>query len=242
MDAGRFDDAERYIAQGVAATYKDLAGIAASLRRMRVQIFSDRQDWTRVLVYYVCEFVESPSKSAYGEVKKLADKVKQWPQIRALLLEYLKSGTLPWQQKTWTWPAPDQVELARDARWKKSFPMLEILIEIAILEKEAADVVKWHHQLISTKNYRYDDLDLEVAEAVKQHDPERSLAIWKKMAEAEIAQTKPAAYQTAGGYLKKAGQLMTALKRESEWHDYIINLRAANARKRRLMEVLDKLA
>ena len=95
MKAGRLDDADRYIAHGVAATYQDLPGIASSLRRLRTQIRLEHKDWASVLTYHVCEFVESPSLADYEEVKKAAAKMKRWPVARSLLLEYLQSGTLP---------------------------------------------------------------------------------------------------------------------------------------------------
>ncbi|MDR1657800.1 MAG: SWIM zinc finger family protein [Deltaproteobacteria bacterium] len=242
MEAGRTDDAERYITTGIAATYKDLAGIASSLRKLRIQILSSRKDWAGVITHHVCEFVEDPSTSDYGEVKKAAAKMKLWPQIRTLLLEYLQSGALPWQHKGWNLPAPDKAELLRSDRWRKKFPEVETLVEIAILEKDPAEVVKWHDLFPKKERYGFNDLELEIAEAVKKYDPERSLAIWKRLAEAEIAQTRPAAYQIAGKYLKKAGQLMVDLKREPEWRDYVFKLRAANARKKRLMEVLDTVS
>ncbi len=241
LAAGRSDDAERHIARGVAATYSDLPGIASSLLKLRAQIYSDRKDWAGVLAHHVCEFVESPSTADYEEVKRAATKMKRWPAVRASLLEYLRSGTSPWRQTGWDWPAPDEVELIRSGRWKKTFPKVEALIEIAILEKEPTEIAKWHDQLQKSGRYGTDWLELKVAEAVKKQDPDRALAIWKKLAEAEIALTKPAAYQAAGGYLKKAGQLMADLKREPEWHDYLVRLRAANARKKRFIEVLDAL-
>ena len=241
MEVGRTEDAERYIAKGVADTYKDSPGIASSLRKLRLQILSARKDWAGVITHHVCEFVEEPSTSDYGEAKKAATKMKLWPQIRPLLLEYLQSGALPWQQKGWNLPAPDKAELLRNDRWRKKFPEVETLVEIAILEKNPAEVAKWHDRFPKKERYGFNDLELEIAEAVKKHDPGRSLSIWKRLAEAEIAQTRPAAYQIAGKYLKKAGQLMADLKREPEWRDYVVKLRAANARKKRLMEVLDAL-
>lgn len=208
---------------------------------MRVQIRLDHKDWASVLAYHVCEFVESPSIADYGEVKKAAAKMKRWPVVRSLLLEYLQSGILPWRQPNWDWAWPDQVELARNDRWKKTFPKVETLIEIAILEKDPVEVVKWHERLPKSRGYGTDRLELKVAEAVKKYSPDLALTIWKRLAEAEIALTKPAAYQTAGTYLGKAGQLMADLKREPEWRDYLCQLRIDNARKKRFIEVLDSL-
>ncbi len=72
--------------------------------------------------------------------------------------------------------------------------------------------------------------------------PDRALAMWKKIAEAQIAQTQPRAYEVAAGYLRKVHRVLKKLRREPEWKSYLAKLRQANARKRRLIEILDNLA
>lgn len=64
------------------------------------------------------------------------------------------------------------------------------------------------------------------------------MAIWKKLAEEEIAQTKVKAYYTAATYLRK---IHTVMKKE-EWQAYLRELREANARKPRLVEILGSLS
>ena len=58
---------------------------------------------------------------------------------------------------------------------------------------------------------------------------------------AEIAQTNTAAYEEAAVSLRKLGQLRQQQGRMDGWRSYIADLRAANKRKRRLMETLDRL-
>ncbi len=81
-----------------------------------------------------------------------------------------------------------------------------------------------------------------VADAVADAYPERAIAIWKQLAEAQIAQTQPKAYGGAVGYLRKLGDLLARQGRADEWQRYIAELRQANARKRRLVEMLDNLS
>lgn len=57
-----------------------------------------------------------------------------------------------------------------------------------------------------------------------------------------IALTTPKAYEVAAGYLRKAQRVLKKLGREKEWQNYLTELREANARKRRLLEILDSLA
>ncbi len=81
-----------------------------------------------------------------------------------------------------------------------------------------------------------------MAKAVQDTYPERTLAIWKALAEAQIAQTQPRAYEVAAGYLRQARRLLEKLGRGAEWQRYAEQLRQANARKRRLPQMLDRLA
>ena len=79
--------------------------------------------------------------------------------------------------------------------------------------------------------------DKKPAEAVKNHHPERALEIWKGIAESEIAQTKVKAYQESSKYLKKIQRLLKQNKNERNWQDYVGQLRQANARKPRFIEI-----
>jgi uncharacterized Zn finger protein len=72
--------------------------------------------------------------------------------------------------------------------------------------------------------------------------PDRAIAIWKKIAEGQIAVTQVKAYETAAGYLRKVHRTLKKLRKEQEWKEYLAALRQANARKPRLVEILDGLA
>ncbi|MCK5328599.1 MAG: hypothetical protein KAR36_08345 [Candidatus Latescibacteria bacterium] len=61
------------------------------------------------------------------------------------------------------------------------------------------------------------------------------------MAEAQIAQVKPSAYEVAVGYLRKAHKVLERLGREKEWKACLAGIRETHRRKRRLLEILDGL-
>jgi uncharacterized Zn finger protein len=61
------------------------------------------------------------------------------------------------------------------------------------------------------------------------------------LAEAEIARTDVRAYETAAGYLRAIGRVRARQGRPADWRRYIDELRQANRRKRRLVEILDRL-
>jgi uncharacterized Zn finger protein len=131
----------------------------------------------------------------------------------------------------------------RDIR-RNEFPMTGVLIDIAIEEKRPDDVLKWYDHKKSKKGIYWWGAgyqDDQVAEAVADHYPDRAIDIWKGIAERQIALIKPKAYEEAARYLKKVHSLFKKLKREEEWNDYLLKLRQANARKKRLIQILDRL-
>jgi uncharacterized Zn finger protein len=175
-------------------------------------------------------------------MKKSAERAKVWPSVREGTLRYLETGKLC--EKDPSWPLPETgVEKAPEVR-KSEFPMTDVLIDIAIEEKRPNDVLKWYDLRRSKKqvfwggdSYQED----QIAEAVVDHYPDRALAIWKNVAEKQIALTKPKAYEAAAVYLRKVHGLLKKLKREDEWERYLLELRQTNARKTKLMEILDRL-
>ena len=80
-----------------------------------------------------------------------------------------------------------------------------------------------------------------MAEAVRDHAPERAIALWKSLAEAQIALVNYKAYVDAADFLRKMGKLMRERDMTAQWDAYIQSLRNEHRRKPRLMEVLDGL-
>jgi uncharacterized Zn finger protein len=80
-----------------------------------------------------------------------------------------------------------------------------------------------------------------IATAVVEFAPDRAAALWKGLAEREIAAVNPSAYEKAAGYLRKLSGLLKKLDREAEWKACLAQLKVTHARKRRLMEILDIL-
>ena len=239
-EAKCLEEAEQWIHKGIKATQKQSPGIASHLRDTLRDMREKEGNWLEVAGFQVEDFIQMPSLHGYKEMKKAAEKAKVWPTVRTAALLYLENGKL--RQADSSWPLPETgVEEALKIR-KNEFPMTDVLIDIAIEEKRPDDVLKWYDQHTSKKqvfwgwnSYRED----QVAEAVADYYPDRALAIWKNVAEKQIALTQPKAYEAAAGYLRKVHALLKRLQRESEWKGYLSNLRQANARKKKLLEILD---
>jgi uncharacterized Zn finger protein len=240
--AKRLEEAEQWIHKGIKITQKQWPGIAKQLKDTLREMREKEGNWLKVAAFRTEDFLQSSSLHTFQDMKKAAEKAKVWPEVRAAALLYLETGKLPQSDPTWSLPETG-VKEDRETR-KSEFPVIDVLIDIAIAEKRPDEVLRWYDQRKSKKQifwgwdgYQED----QVAEAVADHYPDRALAIWKNIAEKQIALTKPKAYEAAAIYLRKVYSLLKKLKREEEWKNYLLKLRQANARKPKLIEILSRL-
>ncbi len=240
--AKRLEEAEQWIHRGIKATQKEYPGIASHLRDALREIREKEGNWIQVAGFRAEEFIHRPSLESYKEMRKASGRAKAWPAVRAATLLYLETGKLP--QTDSSWPLPETgLKEAPETR-KNQFPLTNVLIDIAISEKRPEDVLRWYNHQKSKKGvYSWWDGYQEdnVAEAVADYYPDRALAIWKSLAEKQIALTKPKAYEEAARYLKKVHNVLKKLKRDDEWKSYLSKLRQANIRKTKLLEILERL-
>jgi uncharacterized Zn finger protein len=237
--ARRFEDAEHWIHEGIKATKGKWPSIAAGLRDKMREIRSREKNWPVVAAIQAEEFVRHPSRQAFTDCRKASEKAKIWPSVREPLLRYLEKGSLPWKQKGWPLPKSGMDRPCVDPR--KRFPLVENLIDIAILEKKPEQVLKWYDRWPKDRFGWYGVDEDAIAAAVQAHAPDRAAAIWQNKAERLIAQVKPSAYRKAAGYLRKAAKVMQREKKPAEWQNYLKQLKEQHFRKRRLIEILDGL-
>ena len=122
--------------------------------------------------------------------------------------------------------------------------MVYTLIEIAMDEKRPDEIIKWYDLQTPKSGYVRqwgEHMENSIARGIEETYPDRAAAIWKGLAEKQIALTKPAAYGVAAQYLKKIRELLIRLHREEEWTRYLTGLRQANARKSSLFQTLARL-
>jgi uncharacterized Zn finger protein len=237
--ARRYEDAEHWILIGIRATKGKWSGSASRLREKLREIRAKEKNWPAVAAIQAEEFVRYPSRKAFADCKKASNKVKIWGIVRENLLHYLEKGDLPWEQKGW--PLSESGLDKPEPGQRDRFPMVDKLIDIAILEKKPDLVLHWYDQLSQKRIGWHGINDDEVAAAVQSYAPEKAADIWKNKAERFIAQVKPKAYQEAAKYLRKAGSVMERQKKSKQWDQYLRDLRQQHARKIRLMEILDGL-
>jgi uncharacterized Zn finger protein len=252
--AKRWKEAEEWIHKGIKATQQRLPGIADQLRAAWREIREREKNWPQVAALYAEQFFQQPGLHTFRELQKAAVRANVWPAVEAAARHYLETGELPQTAKRTKkgqtilpWPLPECEVKDTTERRKTEAPMLGVLIDIAIDEKQPDRVLHWYDQRKPTTagsaySWRYGWFDEDrIAQAVVDAYPDRAIAMWKEIAEAQIAQTQVRAYETAAGYLRKIQRVLGKLKREQEWKEYLAALRQANLRKPRCVEILDRL-
>jgi len=249
LTAGREQEAHDWIVEGFAKTIDKLPGIAWRLAEQLRDMASRKKQHANIASLLALEFFYRPDTTLYCKLEKVTQRIRCWPAVREALLAYLETGVHPDLQPakkhntkalSLNWPLPPcDLLLPKSTRTTNPFPNTGVLVNIAIYEKRPDDVLKWYHP--GRKSYMYHNTDDSVAEAVKSTHPDEALAIWKRVAEWEIARVKPAAYKVAAPYLKKIRALYRKQKRTGEWNIYFTALRRQHKAKRRLIEILDSL-
>jgi uncharacterized Zn finger protein len=208
------------------------------------------EDWLSVAAFRGDDFLAHPALETFKAMREAAERAEVWPSVRTAAIHYLETGTLPERTERVAgdrtippWPLPETGVSETTEMRQKDFPMTGTLIDIAIAEKRPDEVICWYDQpgarsMGLGRTWFQGD---QVAKAIAEAYPDRAIAIWKKLAEGQIAQTQPKAYEVADGFLRNMRRTFKKLGRDKEWQSYIAGLRQANARKRRLLEVLDSL-
>jgi uncharacterized Zn finger protein len=236
LEKNKDRETEEWIHKGIAALEQKEPYTAQQLRSCLLDLRKKQNDWDAVLCMQTEDFVRRASLKQFRECRGSAAKLGLWPVLRPLLMEFLIERKIPWTQDAWPCRNRGQASLSRGEK----HPDFTTLVDLAIAEKNPAEVLKWYDLQCQTQGgYGY-NAD-SVATAVQDFAPERAIALWKGLAEAQIALTKPSAYVEAAGFLRKMGKLMSKHNMATQWDAYIRALRHDHSRKPRLMEVLDGL-
>lgn len=243
MKAKQWKEAEVWIRKGIVATEKQWPGIAHQLRTAFREMRERQQDWPAVAALRADEFFVEPNLKTFQALEKAAKRAGVGPEVRAAAMQYLETGTRP-QPSTQLWPLSESGLQATTRHFQVEPPMTDVLIDIAIAEKRSDEVLRWYDRRKPRSrgwDWRWPTED-RIADAVVAKYPDQAVAIWKQLAEAQIALTNPKAYDIAAGYLRKVSRVLKQQGKGQDWQGYLAALRQANERKRRFVETLDILA
>jgi len=241
MEASQWGAAEQWIKKGIQTTDKKLPGIASQLRESLREIREKQGDWLQVAALRVDDFFINPSFETFQELKVAAKKSNAWDRVKPAVMNYLETGKIPKPGSSWPLPEAD-VPKAKERR-PRQFPIIGVLIDIAIAEKRPDEVIHWYDQRKSQKfgGWWSEFQEDKIAKALADDYPDRAVDIWKRLAANLIAQVKPKAYEKAAVHLKIIQRTLKRQSKDKEWGIYLANIRKEHARKIKLLEILDGL-
>jgi uncharacterized Zn finger protein len=264
IEKERWEEAKRWAREGIEETEKQWPGIAKGLREQVRELAEREGDWSSVAALRAEEFFTHPSLHSLRELQQASDQAGCGSEVRAAALRFLETGVRPAPQPgrsraplakasarrkaASTWPLPTPTNTIRaDQASAPAQPHFDVLLQLALEEKRPDDVLRWFDQLTAGRRsrsprwYGIDSRSGQVADAVAATHPDRAIALYQQIIEEHIARTSPSAYEAARPFLRKLRDLLHQLNRQAEWSRYLTQLRDANRRKRRLLEVLDRL-
>ncbi|MBI2853996.1 MAG: SWIM zinc finger family protein [Chloroflexi bacterium] len=246
----RRQEAERWIRRGIKDSRASLPGIAGELHDILRQMRKQEGDWIGVTALVADDFFAMPSAEQFRKLQASAEQAGVWSAVRPAAMRFLKTGELPDNSKEKEtpngtiprWPLPETGVGRATAKVNKDFPLIGTLIDIAIAEKRPDEVVRWYDMAVTRRSRHWMGLqDDRISQAIAGGYPDRAVSIWKKLAEDCIARTQPRAYEEAAGYLLCVRNTLQTGGRGEEWRRYFTELRQKNARKKRLVEILDSM-
>ncbi|HLD21286.1 MAG TPA: SWIM zinc finger family protein, partial [Patescibacteria group bacterium] len=253
IEKKRYSEAKEWIERGISHTQERHPGIASSLRQLRMKVDAREKNWHHILQLQAEQFFNNPSAHAFQELEQAAQKAKVQSAIRIGALYYLETGIVPWKRKsddTKTfpkWPL-GEVKIEKKQHWEKSnFPITAVLIDIAIQEKNPAEILHWYDIQNTHKGserwgtYWETSRDNTIAEAIAQEYPDRTIEIWQSIVEAELEGAKSRSYENAAQYLRKIRKILHDQKKNTIWQDYLRTLRTTHERKKKFIEILNRI-
>ena len=169
------------------------------------------------------EFVRNVDLGSYKNLKKYADKCKQWKVWKERAICYIEEEIAKQKQQ-------------RKGQWGYSRNSdHSILVQIYLWEK--APQKAWSEAKAGGCST---NLWLKLAKQREQKYPEDSVQIYQKAVEMFVGQTNNDAYKEAVSYIKIIKKLMTAMKEKDSFAQYIAQLKTNHKRKRNFMKLIEK--
>lgn len=242
---GRRKEAEDVCRRNLAEETVRGYGSNAFLDRLR-KLADENGDAKTVAVCDLVSFLSYPHDGSFRKLQESSEKVKAWKRVREYALRYLEDGRDPANEKNWPLP-PLPVKIPKPDELQ--FPKYSALIQIAILEKRAEDVLAWYRRFLDNAKgkraaYGYnswDSLSWEVADAISSKFPDEAVAIWMRHVESNLEYTGDSYYRTICKALAKMRPVMKGQGKLSRWQEIVGGIRAQYKRRLNLMKMLRQM-
>jgi len=262
IEKKQYEEAERWAAEGIEKTAAKLPGIASSLEKLLGETAIQRRQWPIAAAHAAFGFFSHPSRDSFQKLLEGAAKADCENSIRGIALNFLETGASPLpspgkvsaksvENAEWPLPMPAYLLplLGNESRFRPTAgPHFDVLIDMAIADRRHDDVLRWYDAMSAGQKQRgsmswygsggYGD---QVAAAVTESHPERSLAIYRQRVDDHLPHASASAYEAVAGYLRKMRPILQSLHRETEWNGLLADIRLRYKNRPKFVEILDKL-
>jgi len=262
IEMKRYDEAQRWAAEGIKKTVAKLPGIASRLEKLLGEMAVQRRQWPIAAAHAALGFFANPSRESFQQLLNAAAKAGCKDSVLGVALNFLETGVSPLSSPGkatvksaanagWPLPMPDYLLplLNNGSKFSRpASPHVDVLIDMAIADHRHDDVLCWYDTMSAGQQYRgsmtwyssggYED---RVAAAVTESHPERSLAIYRQRVYDHLPHASASAYEAVAGYLRKMQPIFQRLHRNSEWDGLLADIRQRYKNRPKFMEILDKL-
>lgn len=221
--AGRVDEAIEWAERGLEAFPAERAD--SRLQTFLAEVYAARGQSSDALEIAWDRFADHPGLDTYRELKPYAERLDEWPRRReralGLLRKRAEEAREDAQRRGYGWlRGGDHSQLVRILLWEGE-------VEAAWREAETGgcDESLW----------------LELAGRRKETHPGDALRVYRERIEPTIARKTRRDYEDAVGLIEEVGDLLRRLGRGDELPALVAEIRAAHARKRNLVALLDRI-
>jgi uncharacterized Zn finger protein len=255
----QLDTAEALAREGLESVNPVQRGTISQLQDRIAEIAKRRKDWAVPASLAAGRFFAAPTVERYRDLLKAAKKAKCEAQVAQAAMKFLETGKRPdlkrdgsrKQRTSKIWPLPPPPEPREKSSIqpapRRDEPHYSVLIALAIAEKRPDEVLKWYgerQRAAQASRLRRSGVsrgDIAIAEAIEQSHPDRAIEIYRELAHSIADETKVETYPEVGRLLKRIEPLLANAKTEWTWEGILAEFRSRHGRKRRLMEVLDRV-
>jgi uncharacterized Zn finger protein len=222
-EAGRDEEAIEWAERGLEAFSSERPD--SGLQTFLAGIYAAQGRHAEALEIAWDRFADHPGLDTYRELKPYAERVEDWQRRRERALELLRKRA-----------REARAELRRTGYgWLRGADHSQ-LVRILLWEGDVA--AAWREAEAGGCD---EGLWLELAGRRKETHPEEALRVYRERIEPTIARKTKRDYEDAVSLIEEVSELLRRLGREGELPELVAGIRAAHARKRNLIALLDRV-
>ncbi len=242
----RYEDARQWIGRENQREHRH-HGTDVILHDLMRKLWKEEDDWLHIAGLQAEEFLTFPSIQGYRELKMASERAGVWPGVSESLMDYLVQDKKP--RSCISQSGNDEIIMGmlprsgaislRPERMVRA-PAYELLLAIAIDEKDPDNVLAWYDRAVAEKRAFLLSTVLleEIADALMEKYPQQALTIRKPIVEAYLKETKPKSYELAIKQIRNIKETLDHQDQHPAWALYLAELKTNHKRRKLFLDML----